>query len=375
MGVAMHSGFADECFLEALYEPALFEGDWVPALEWLRARLNAAEATLCTTSAGYRMQRFDTTGNLHTPEVRRQIAEHYLDMDPKKPIFANCSPGFLFNDARHFDKEFISGDPFYQECVLPLGTRHTLDLFLDRRSQDRIFLAAMRPQRMFDEADEQIIHAIGRHFRRVVRLRQQITEAESRARLVAASLDQLTCGVIVLDENGKIAHANVRARNHFAYGELRTRHSCLLAPDANSDGRLQLLLRAVLTGTTPAGAVKLADCERSLVVWAVRLPATSVLTELEWPGVLIIVRDPCSRIGFEAHDLEILHGLTPAEARLAIAIANGETLKSYSAKRRVALSTARTQLHWVLQKVGASSQAELVRMLISLSSLASHSRT
>ena len=58
-----------------------------------------------------------------------------------------------------------------------------------------------------------------------------------------------------------------------------------------------------------------------------------------------------------------LFDLTPAEARLAIAIAAGDSLKEAASSGGIKVSTARFYLEKVFQKTGTHKQSELVALL------------
>jgi DNA-binding CsgD family transcriptional regulator len=57
-------------------------------------------------------------------------------------------------------------------------------------------------------------------------------------------------------------------------------------------------------------------------------------------------------------------GLTPAEARLALHLVAGETLRSAEAKLSMTYETARTHLKSIFQKTGTCRQAELVVAIV-----------
>jgi DNA-binding CsgD family transcriptional regulator len=57
-------------------------------------------------------------------------------------------------------------------------------------------------------------------------------------------------------------------------------------------------------------------------------------------------------------------GLTPSEARLALHLVAGETLRSAEAKLSMTYETARTHLKSVFQKTGTCRQAELVVVIV-----------
>ena len=60
------------------------------------------------------------------------------------------------------------------------------------------------------------------------------------------------------------------------------------------------------------------------------------------------------------------YNLTPAEARVAVALADGQTPAQIAKARSVALSTIKTQIKTAYVKMGIRSQAELVRRLLEL---------
>ena len=57
-------------------------------------------------------------------------------------------------------------------------------------------------------------------------------------------------------------------------------------------------------------------------------------------------------------------GLTPAEARLALHLVAGETLRSAAVKLSISYETARTQLKNIFSKTGTCRQAELVIVIV-----------
>ena len=67
----------------------------------------------------------------------------------------------------------------------------------------------------------------------------------------------------------------------------------------------------------------------------------------------------------ESIDLLRSHfGLTPSEARLALHLVAGETLRSAEVKLGITYESARTQLKKIFNKTGTSRQAELVVVLL-----------
>ncbi len=58
--------------------------------------------------------------------------------------------------------------------------------------------------------------------------------------------------------------------------------------------------------------------------------------------------------------------LTPAEAALASALAEGLSLQDYAARERLKIATVRWHLQNIFNRTGARSQSGLIRMMVSL---------
>lgn len=71
-------------------------------------------------------------------------------------------------------------------------------------------------------------------------------------------------------------------------------------------------------------------------------------------------------VGTAAGTLERLFGLTPAEARVAIAICSGRTAAEIAEDQCVTYATVRSQLKSVFSKTGIHRQAELVRQIMAI---------
>jgi DNA-binding CsgD family transcriptional regulator len=74
-----------------------------------------------------------------------------------------------------------------------------------------------------------------------------------------------------------------------------------------------------------------------------------------------------SRTKFMNEPIDLLRchfGLTPAEARLALQLVAGETLRAAAVKLSITYETARTELKNIFNKTGTCRQAELVIVIV-----------
>jgi DNA-binding CsgD family transcriptional regulator len=78
----------------------------------------------------------------------------------------------------------------------------------------------------------------------------------------------------------------------------------------------------------------------------------------------IFCSDPDAVAGTLSQRLEAMYRMTPAEAHLAEALVNGQSLKQYAEARSTSMNTVRTQLKAAAAKTGAKRQADLVRIVL-----------
>lgn len=183
-----------------------------------------------------------------------------------------------------------------------------------------------------------------------------------------AFVDRLPIGMLLLAEDRSLLWANAGAREMFAARDalaLDARDRCQAA---GSEGRAAFaaLFEAALT----LGPVANPDTH------CIRLPRTGRRSPLlvraichEGDGrriVCLIVRDPDAPAGPSEGALRQLFGLTPAEARLAVALVKGETAVEYSKARGVSRNTVKTQVAAILDKSELRRQSELIRNLAGL---------
>lgn len=73
---------------------------------------------------------------------------------------------------------------------------------------------------------------------------------------------------------------------------------------------------------------------------------------------------PCTTISAEL--LQSAHGLTPAEARVAIVLLEGSSAKGVANYLDVSFNTVRTQIKEIYAKLGVDSRARFVKLMLEL---------
>jgi DNA-binding CsgD family transcriptional regulator len=82
------------------------------------------------------------------------------------------------------------------------------------------------------------------------------------------------------------------------------------------------------------------------------------------PGVVMYIFESNLNNDKSSADVARIFGLTKAEARLTLAIANGVTAAEYSSENGISINTAYSQIKDILSKTGTRRQAELVKLVL-----------
>ena len=195
------------------------------------------------------------------------------------------------------------------------------------------------------------------------------TDAEST---LIQAFDRLSTGVLVLDPQGRVVRANPLAVAMLdSCSELSLVGKRLVSSCAETADTIEERIRTVTRGGEGPEEVFLEvlgdGAEPSLLLrFVASLPAPAGFDtdpdEPERRNALVFLSDGRSSVDREA--LRRVHGLTRAEAQLASGLVAGLNLAEAAQSRGVEIETTRTQLKAVLRKVGARSQADLVRRLL-----------
>lgn len=213
--------------------------------------------------------------------------------------------------------------------------------------------------REFSDREVGRLQSLTPYLQRALQLRRRLGVGDHLG-IERAVLETLGFGCVICDGNGRVLLANEAARALEGAGRivLAASRQDLGAPDAAQSRKLAALIAESAAGGS-GGALVLTAAAR---LFALVTPLPRRLEDR--PGhVLVTLRSEASGPPFDADKLRMLFGLTPAEARLALALAAGRSLAEFGAELRVTENTLRTQIASVLRKTDTANQRELVRIL------------
>jgi hypothetical protein len=224
----------------------------------------------------------------------------------------------------------------------------------------------------FDDDDIAKLERLMPHIARALQMRRAFFSLEAKNLGFQAAMDRLPAGVVMLDSDGvaMFVNAAMRAIARRADGLALDRAGRPLPLNLAARRRLDALLDNVAKGGSGGIlAVKRAAGMRDYVMLVA--PSPSSLARFEWDrrghiGAIVLVHDPAARTKDAAEILQ--HGLhlPKGAAKLTAALAGADDLQSFAEREGITIHTARFHLRTALQRTGARTQAELVRLAMRL---------
>jgi len=208
-----------------------------------------------------------------------------------------------------------------------------------------------------------------------LRIQDHLRQATPTTGIAGPILDQFTQPVMLIDEERRIVFRNAAAAQCLAgAGPLVEQIGVLTTPSRADNYALVLELKSLELSSMDRQArptralVRLrgeGDLPVLLFLQAIR-PARTMYAFGHRALALVIVYDPSLTRGYDPLIVREAFGMTPAEARVAIGLAQGHSAAGLADSYRVSVHTLRSQVQSVMQKLGTGRQADVVRILSGL---------
>ena len=293
---------------------------------------------------------------------------------------------WLFGDAccrhaelaqQHFDREPITA-PTRNE-LLRRARADGLNIRAAGPDGTHTLWALARPATARGLNPEQIamVKRLLPHLHQFLRVRHALAGDAALGASLSRVLDNMLIGVLYLDWRGMIVQANARARDLLSDGQfLLHRDGYLHARTADDDRRLQRILAQALPGSSRPGndcSISFAQASKGPRIALHLTPVDRGLAGLGFGrvAVLALLVDPMARRNVDPDQVAATLGLSPAEARVAVALAAGASMREVANATQRAQSTVHELLKRIHAKLGISRRADLVRMVLSMPGLPS----
>jgi len=204
------------------------------------------------------------------------------------------------------------------------------------------------------------------HIQRATRISRRLGEASLRAANAEAALDSSPSATLVLGADLEILFANQHAQALLESPLASRREDRLLFADRKAQSAIADLANGANSLPSLAFTIESPDREpwRALAM-RLDIPGAQTLAGPIEGGRILLVgsSNPGGVNQRAAHYYIEWFGLTPAEARLATLLAQGESLEAAAKSRGVSVNAERFLLRGIFDKTGVTRQGELVALL------------
>ena len=306
-------------------------------------------------------------------EQGRDYAENYFPRDERIPRLIALPDQRIVPVADLYTERELKTSPTYNELLRRCGAQDGLNIRMDGPHGIQIVWALADPTDPDGWRSDRIamIERLLPHIRQFVRVRQALAAARALNTSLVGLLDNTLTGVIYLDWRGRITQANSVGRAVLQCGDgLVDRDGYLRARRPEDDVRLRGLLARALPRSGAAGVggsmpVRRAQSRRQITLHVTPVTARDGGFGSGTVAALVLVVDPLTRPAIEPEHVASMLGLTLAESRVAVALADGDTARDIAADTGRAEGTIRELLKRVHVKLGISRRADLVRIVLS----------
>jgi DNA-binding CsgD family transcriptional regulator len=371
-----------ECLYDliaSIYDCVLDPGNWQSTLLTVNREFGFANSVLgvvplhdgaqvLSVAVGFDQEWLSKAGTYRADGVELWGgAERAQQFPLDEPILASQGSGYA---RRHTNRYFC-------EVLEPRGFIDALMIAIAREPGLLGYVAFNRHHLIGDIGEKEVsgLRVLAPHFRRAVTISNLFDLKAIEAATFVSALDSLSCGVVLVDSNLAIVHANAVAEGMFvARDPIRSEKGSLTLPVRVAHASLE---RAVLEAATnevglgqrgigiPARRVNGEPCVIHVMPLR-RGKYAGVLAQRASVALFVATTTAQPRMPSEA--MALLYNLTPAETRIFEMISEGLTQDAIARALGIAASTVKTHLRHLFDKTGCQRQVDLVKLAASLSS-------
>jgi DNA-binding CsgD family transcriptional regulator len=319
------------------------------------------------------------TGNAYytwniSEEYIRLYFGTYLAISPFMPTLMFFNVGDVIGNEDLISHEEFRATRFYREWARPQGLVDTVASNVEKSSTSHAVFSIMRHERngVVDDKMRRQFGLLVPHVRRAVLIGKVIDLHKVEAAAMVDALDGLAAGVLLVNADARVVHANIRGRKMIEEEKdvLKSIGGRLVATDQNADRSLVEVFTAATIGDVALGvrgvAVPLNSNNGERWVAHV-LPLTTGARRKAGAAyaavAAVFVRKAVLDLPSPLETLSKLYSLTPAEMRVLMMIVQVGGVPEVAPVLGISETTVKTHLQHIFAKTGTSRQADLVKLV------------
>jgi DNA-binding CsgD family transcriptional regulator/PAS domain-containing protein len=359
-----------EKILNLIYDAAAEEELWGKILTEIADLTRSQGGILFGQSMTASRVYFDFNGRLD-PECNRTYQERHMQNVWSEHMERQPVGRVVFSDDA-VELSALRATAFFDEVLRPQDVAHSGMIPLAAKQDFRAAFNICRSERQgpFGADERKLFDWLSPHLRRSIMLGFKLDSYQAMQRAAFDVLERLSDGVILLDRQAHPLFANAAAQALETSGLLRMRQFMTTYSQPHSQ-RLAELIRSALEGSAGGSMSmpgRVAGQLLTILVSSVRGKDVGRFSDLNMKdaAVLVFVIDPANRSSIPLARIMDAYGLTPAEARVALASSSGKTVSETAQLLALSPNTIKTHLRRVFAKTATGRQAELARLMASM---------
>ena len=305
-------------------------------------------------------------------DVEREYHQDYLPCDERIPRLQRLPYGKLHHNTDILTEREIRQSPTYNDFLPRVGSNNQLCVRLPAADgMDILFAFTHVDATPWSAAQIKFIRELLPHIAHWVRVRQTLGGLNASGNPLAGLLEDLNVGIVALDRKGQVVEANAEASRLLREGNgLYVTDGALRARRSSDDASLRALVGQALTRreTGVSGGSIIVGRPPPISALTVQVNAISPSIGAGRSAVLVMVKSGGSGPA-DASELSKDLGLTPAEAKVAAALAAGQSVAQIADSTHRSSGTIRWHVRRIFSKLGVHRQADLVRLLLERSQM------
>jgi DNA-binding CsgD family transcriptional regulator len=300
-----------------------------------------------------------------------QYAQHYFAKDPRPHLAAKAGVGQLFDTRDVIDKRLESQSEIMQDFLLPRGVGHCIGgQLLASESQIGYVAFLDSHDRAKGKSPKQLdfMRRLMPHLSKSTQLLLDLSQLRNRLAASEQALDASEAAIFTLTRRHRVVSANRKAES------LLRQRTVLKAPGGTlsvSEPSLvnkwsALLQRVVASGLSESLTLVGRQNTGHLQASVSRIFSGSNDALTQMADLLVMVSSIEHRRVASVKQLAELFGLSQAEGLLARALAQGIEPSVFAESRGIKLSTVRTQIKSVMEKLQVKRMPDLVRVVLTV---------
>ena len=361
-----------------IYDAALDASLWTNVLGKTRQFVGGQAASLLSKDA------CNNTGNVYYDDGG--IDPHYVNLYFNKYVKLDpCTVGHFFAQIEEpvATADLVPYHEFietrvYKEWARPQGLVDCVMAVLDKSATSVALFCVFRHERdgLIDDEARRRMRLIVPHIRRAVLIGNVVDLKTTEAENLGAALDGLSAGIFLVDETGRIVHANAAGLVILRSGNYLRAAGGRLVASAPETGRvLYDTFRAASNGDAAIGIKGIAlpliaeDGARHVAhVLPLRSGARRRASASSAAVAAVFVHKAALETSSVPEVLAKAYKLTPTELRVLLAIVEVGGVPEVAEALGIADTTVKTHLGNLYEKTGVGRQADLVKLVAGFSS-------